>query len=144
MERTAARQDADMTGGQTAAGLCRSRRVRQPRSMRLCRFGRIRCVLACALLRWDLDSASARGPAACSSAQVVRALHASVSWQVQKAPPSVVVKGADRASCTCPFPLAGHRARGTGVAADYDFVPGQRSSQLVTTPHILISYRTCR
>jgi len=38
-----------------------------------------------------------------------------------EAPPSVVVKGAegDRASCTCPLPLAGHQARGTGVAADF-------------------------
>jgi hypothetical protein len=62
--------------------------------MRLRRFGRIYHVLACALLRGPLDSASARGHGpACSSAQVVQT---SISLQAQEAPPSVVVEGAEQ------------------------------------------------
>lgn len=62
--------------------------------MRLRRFGRIYRVLACALLRGPLDSASAHshGPA-CSSAQVVQT---SISLHAQEAPPSVVVEGAEQ------------------------------------------------
>ncbi len=78
-----------------------------------------------------LDSGSARGHGpACSSALVVRALHASVSLHVQRHCLALSSKAPniDRASCTCPLPLAGHRARGRGGCRFYDFVPSQRSS----------------
>lgn len=112
-----------MTAGQTSACLRRSRRVRQPWSMRLRQFGRIRCILACAVLRWGLGFPLPRVVMVHCAVAPKSYVHCMPAYpdKPRTTPPSVTTKApkSDRASCTCLLPFAGHRARRTGVAADF-------------------------